>query len=118
MEWQERRVKNGRVMRGEGVRNCKGEGALDSNSQQTVKRPSKILFYIMKRKESRARTVREEEGEEEIVREGARPLFKGIINSLSALVSDLSVIGLIWSVYILSTVSCHLFPVNYFRSTT
>ena len=41
-------VSNGKVLRGEGVRNCKEEGALDFNSAAI--RPGKIPFFLMKRK--------------------------------------------------------------------
>ena len=45
-------VKDGKGMRGEGERNCKGEGAVYSNLHQDVKRPGKIiiLFYEKERK--------------------------------------------------------------------
>ena len=45
-------------MRGEGVKNSKGECAVNSNSQEAVMRPRKVFFFLMKRKESCARTGR------------------------------------------------------------
>ena len=43
---EERRgeVINEKGMSGEGVRNCKGEGAVDSNLQQDTIRPGKIVY--------------------------------------------------------------------------
>ena len=38
-------MNNLKVLRGERVRNCKEEGALDFNSQQTAIRPGKIPFF-------------------------------------------------------------------------
>ena len=55
-------------MRGEGVRNFKGEGVLDFNSQQEVTRPGKILFFSRKGKKV-VQEKEEERGEEEIERE-------------------------------------------------
>ena len=37
-------------MRGERVRKCKGEGALDSNSQQATIRPGNFFYYEKERK--------------------------------------------------------------------
>ena len=39
-------MKNGKVMRVKGVRNCKGEGAVDSKSQQDAITAGKILFVF------------------------------------------------------------------------
>ena len=45
-------------MSGKGVRYCKAEGPVDSNSQQDAIRPGRLLFSSEKRKESCARTGR------------------------------------------------------------
>ena len=63
-----------KVLRGEGVRNCKEGRALDFSSQQAAIRPGKIVQDT-----GRGRGRDRERG-----RRGA--FFKGIINSLNALV--------------------------------
>ena len=65
-----------------GIRGGKMEGR---GSSRPV-RPGKILFLLMKRKESCARAGRGRGGESE----WCFTFFKGIINSLSALVGRLS----------------------------
>ena len=38
-------MKDAKVMRGEGVKNSKGECAVNSNSQEAVMRPRKVFFF-------------------------------------------------------------------------
>ena len=70
---------------GERVRNYKGEGAVDSNSQKDTIRPGRILFLSNERERScawRGRGIdRDSEGR-------GVTFFKGAINFLSALVEN------------------------------
>ena len=75
----------------EGNERRRREGSVDSNSQQAMIRPGKLVFLmLMKRKESCERAGRGRGRKREIERErsegGGVSFFKGNINSLSALV--------------------------------
>ena len=65
MEGTERRSEKWKIKREEAVRNCKGKGTLDTNSQQAVIKPGKILLlsFLMKRKIVQEQEEDQEEGE-------------------------------------------------------